>query len=581
MRRSHVSKRWHTIPGDIQAEAKLQIELGVHPIVARLLVQRGIVTPSDADLFLNPTLDRLHDPFLLPDALVACERLKTALANKEKIWVHGDYDGDGVTSAALWTRVLRSLGGDVEVFVPHRARNGYDMRQEYIERAKAADVKLIVTTDCGIQRVDEVEHARQAGIDVIITDHHTPNTNGELPRAIAVVNPHRKDSKYPFADLAGVGVAFKMGEALTRHLGHNPNGYRKAFLDLAAIGTITDVMPLIDENRIIVKHGLEQMQNSKKPGIRALIDVCGYKDKPLDTFAVGFGIGPRLNAASRVDETQVALDVLLTKDEYEGQRLAQKLNEYNAQRKDEQARIFEEAMNQVARQDVGEAKCLVISGTGWTGGIVGLVASKMTERFNRPCVVISMNEATGIGRGSARSIRAFNIFNAIDTCRDLLDEYGGHAYAAGIGIKQENVADFTDQMNRLATSLLSDEDLMPTLDVSVEIDPSECCGHLLEQMETLAPFGSGNREPLFVSRGVPIVEVSRMGAEKQHLRLTLRADGLNGRDTVQCPWFSRGELADGLDAGMTLDVCYKPQFNHWNGRRTIQFMLEDVQPPEW
>ena len=577
----HTSKRWKVLPGDIQAEANLQIELGVHPIVARLLVQRGIITPHDADRFLNPTLDRLYDPFLLPDALPACERIKQALAHNEKILVHGDYDGDGVTSAALWTRVLRSLGADVDVFVPHRQRDGYDMRLPFIDDAKSKGVKLIITTDCGIQRVHEVEYAHNAGIDVIITDHHTPNTNGELPRAVAVVNPHLKGSKYPFPTIAGVGVAFKMGEALTRHLGHNPDKYRKAFLDLAAIGTITDVMPLVDENRIIVKHGLEALQNTKKPGLRALIDVCGYRDKVLDARAVSHGMGPRLNAASRVDETRVALDVLLTKDEAEGQRLAHKLNEYNIQRKDEQARIFEEAMEQVVRQDMAEAKCLVLSGTSWTGGIVGLVASKMMERFHRPCVVISLNEATGIGRGSARSIHAFNIFDAIDSCRGLLAEYGGHAHAAGLSIAHDNVPDFAAQMNRLAGALLSDEDLLPTLDVAVEVDPADVCHQLIQQIETLAPFGSGNQEPLFVSRSVPIVDVTRMGAEKQHLRLTLRADGLNGRDSVQCPWFSRGELADGLDVGTSLDVCYKPQFNHWNGRTSIQFMIEDIQPPEW
>lgn len=577
----HTSKRWKMLPNDIQAEARLQIELGVHPILARLLVQRGLDTPEAAERFLNPSLDRLHDPFLLPDAEKACERLKQALANNEKIRVHGDYDGDGVTSAALWTRVLRSLGADVDVFVPHRKRDGYDMRKGFVEQAKAEGVQLIVTTDCGIQRIDEVEHAREAGMDVIITDHHTPNTSGELPRAVAVVNPHRKDSKYPFPNIAGVGVAFKMGEALTRYLGHSPHGYRKAFLDLTAIGTITDVMPLMDENRIIVKYGLEALQNTKKPGLRALIDVSGYKDKELDARAVSHGMGPRLNAASRIDETRVALNLLMTKDPSEGERLAQKLNEYNLQRRDDQSRVFEEAMEQVARQDMAESKCLVISGHGWTGGIVGLVASKMMERFHRPCVVISMDEATGVGRGSARSIRAFNIFKAVDACKDLLDEYGGHEFAAGLGIRQENVEDFTAQMNRLAGSLLTDEDLQPTLDVAVEVAPGEVCPQLLDQMQTLAPFGSANHEPLFVSRGVPIVEVNRMGTEKQHLRLTLRADGLNGRDSVQCPWFSRGELADGLDIGQTLDVCYKPQFNVWNGRRSIQFMIEDIQPPEW
>jgi single-stranded-DNA-specific exonuclease len=581
MRRSHSPKRWNIQPGDIQAEARLQIELGVHPILARLLVQRGLTTPEAAEAFLNPSLDRLHDPFLLPDAEAACERLKQALAKNERIRVHGDYDGDGVTSAALWTSALGKLGAQVDVFVPHRQRDGYDMRASFIEKAQQEGVTLIVTTDCGIQRVDEVEQARQAGIDVIITDHHTPNADGSLPKAVAVVNPHRKDSHYPFPDLAGVGVAFKLCEALTRYLGHKPDSFRRSYLDLAAIGTVTDVVPLLDENRIIVKHGLEALQKTRKPGLRALIDVAGYAEKTLDCRSIGWGLGPRLNAASRIDETQTALDLLLTKDEGEARTLARRLNDLNVVRRETQDRILEEALAQVARQDMAEARCLVISGAGWPGGIVGIVASKITDRFHRPCVMIALDEATGRGRGSARSIPSFNIFNAIDACRDLLIEYGGHAHAAGLSIDSANVDDFAAQMQRLAGTLLSDEDCVPGIDVDMELDPSEICPQLLEQIEAMAPFGSGNEAPCFVSRSVPLIETKRIGAEKQHLRLMLKVDGLNTRDSAAALWWHRGELSEILDSCTTLDVCYSPQFNLFNGYRSIQFMLEDIRPPEW
>lgn len=574
-------KRWRVLPGDIVAETTLQQELRVHPIIARLLVQRDLTTPEAACAFLNPGLNDLPDPFLLPDAEAACERLKRALAEKERILVHGDYDSDGVTSAALWTRTLRSLGGNVDVFVPHRKRDGYDIRTPIIEQARQEGVTLIVTTDCGIQRVDEVEHARQYGIDVIISDHHTPNANGGLPKAVAVVNPHRSDSRYPFPHLAGVGVAFRLCEALTRYLGHNPDSFRRSFLDLAAIGTVTDVMPLLGENRILVKYGLEALQTTKKPGLRALIDVAGYTDKPLTTHAISFGLGPRINSASRIDETQLALDLLLTKDETEARTLARRLNELNVLRKEEQARIWEEAMAQVAQQDMAEARCLVISGTGWSGSIVGIVASKIVEQTNRPCVMIALDEATGAGRGSARSIHPFNIFEAIDACRDLLDEYGGHAHAAGLSISGEHVVDFAAQMNRLAGELLSEEDLLPSLDVAMEIDAAEICAPLLQQLEAFAPFGSGNHEPYFVSRGVRLVETRRMGNEKQHAKLYLNVEGLNGRNMVEAPWFSFGHLADGLEPNSTLDLCYRAQFNDWNGRRSIQFVIADLQPPEW
>jgi single-stranded-DNA-specific exonuclease len=581
MPRPLINKRWRLLPGDITAEAHLQIELGVHPIIARLLVQRGLRTPEEADRFLNPTLDRLYDPFLLPDAEAACERIKTALANGERILIHGDYDGDGVTSTALWTRVLRSLGGQVDAFVPHRKRDGYDIRVPIIEQARQEGVGLIITTDCGIQRVDEVEHARQAGIDVIITDHHTPNTSGELPRAVAVVNPQRKDSRYPFPHLAGVGVAFRLCEALTLHLGHRAESYRRGFLDLAAIGTVTDVMPLLDENRIIVRHGLEMLRNTKKAGLRALIDVCGYTEKPLDSRAIGFGLGPRLNAASRVDETRVALDLLMTKDEREAFSLARRLNDLNTLRREEQARVLEEAMDQIVRQDMSEARCMVVSGEGWTSGIVGIVAGKIVDRFHRPAVVISLDPITGSGRGSARSIHAFNMFNAIDACRDLLLEYGGHAHAAGLAIAQENVSDFASQMNQLAGALLTEEDLVPTLEVATEMAPGEACADLLLQLEAMAPFGNGNPDPLFVSRGLPVLETLRMGAEKQHLKLILKAEGLNSRNTVEALWWHNGELADRLEPGQSLDFCYRPGFNVFRGERKIQFMIEDLKPPEW
>jgi single-stranded-DNA-specific exonuclease len=579
MPRSLTPKRWQMLPGDIQAEAKLQIDLGVHPVMARLLVQRGLTTSEAAEAFLYPSLDRMHDPFLLPDAEAACVRIKAALANHERILVHGDYDGDGVTSTALWTRFLRTQGADVDAFVPHRKRDGYDMRVPIIEQARQDGVKLIITTDCGIQRVDEVEHARQFGIDVIITDHHTPKTSGALPQAVAVVNPHRKDSRYPFPDLAGVGVAFKLCEALTRFLGMKPEQYRRAFMDLACIGTVTDVMPLMDENRILVKFGLEALQSTRKPGLRALIDICGATGKPLDSRFIGYQIGPRLNAASRVSETQIALDVLMTKDDAQAAFLARKLHELNAQRQEEQAHILEEAMEQIVRQDMTEARCLVISGTAWTSGLVGIVAGRIAERFHRPTVVIAMDEATGRGRGSARSIHAFNMFNAIDACRDLLGEYGGHAHAAGLSIDRENVPDFTSQMNRIATSLLTEEDMQPTIEVAAELSPDEICPQLLEQMATLAPFGNSNLEPCFVSKGVPIREIRLL--KDKHLKLTLKAEGLNGKDTADAIWWNMGFLTANLEVGQSLDVCYRPEFNYYNGRRSIQFMLHDLRPPEW
>ena len=580
MNRTYQPKRWRMLGEDPDAEGLLVRELNLHPIVARLLIQRNVVTVADAELFLDPSLERMHDPFLLPDAEAACNRIQKALATNEKIRIHGDYDGDGVTSAAIWTRCLSALGADVDVFVPHRRRDGYDMRLGFIEECRDAGVGLIITTDCGIQRCDEVEKARGFGIDVIVTDHHTPNVDGSLPRAVAVVNPQRHDSTYPFRYLAGAGVAFKLCEALTVHLGHKSAGFRRSFLDLAAIGTLTDIMPLVGENRILVSHGLTAIRNTKKPGLRALLEISGIVDRQPTTSDIGFGIGPRLNAASRIDETQYALDILLTKDPTEAAALARKLNELNAQRKEDQAGAQDEAFALLADQNVADARCLVVTSENWGQGIVGLVAGRIVGKTHRPTIVIAMSEA-GIGKGSARSIPGFNMFNAIDACRDLLIEYGGHEMAAGLSIERHNVADFSRQINRLAAEALSDEDCVATLSPAMEIDPAIMNLKLLEQIGRLAPFGNGNPEPLFVGRSVPIHNVETMGAEKSHLKFNLAVEGVNRWGTIAAPWFHHGSLAQPLQAFSSLDLCFAPQINTYNGKQSVQFIVQDIAVSEW
>lgn len=581
MKRPFISKRWHIVPGSPDVEATLCREVGVSPVLARLLVQRGLTTSEKVDNFLNPTLDRLHDPFLLPDAEKACVRLKQALNQKENILVHGDYDGDGVTSAALWTRTLQTLGGKVEVFVPHRKRDGYDIRVPIIEEAQANDVKLIVTTDCGIQRVDEVEHARERGIDVIITDHHTPKTNGDLPNAAAVVNPHRHDSVYPFKDIAGVGVAFKTCEALTRYLGFSADKFRAAYLDLACIGTVTDVMPLLDENRIIVKHGLEALRSTKKPGLKALVDECVDPTKEITPYNIGFGIGPRLNAASRIDETIHALNILLTKDADEGKRLAELLSKLNMERRELLSQMMDEAMEEVLKSDMAETSCLVVSRSSWAGGMVGLVAGRLRERFWRPVVVIGIDPTTGEGRGSARSIEAFNIFAAVDSCSGFLIEYGGHHQAAGLSIAADSVKGFAQRMNEIAKGCLTEEDMTPSLEVAMEIDTSILNSALVREIESLAPFGHDNDVPMFVSRGLPIANMTRMGQDGKHLKIQFRAEGVNYNNMIDALWWNQGEFADTLASFSSLDVCYTMEINEFRGERKIQFIIKDIKPPEW
>ena len=580
MRRPHISKRWNVLPSDSEAEATLQKQLGIHPFTARILVQRGITTPEEADIFLNPSQSHFHDPFLLPDIAPACERLKTALHNKEKILIHGDYDCDGVTSAALWTRCLRTLGADADVFTPHRKRDGYDIRIPIIEEAQRNGVKLIVTTDCGIQRTKEVEHAREFGIDMIITDHHEPAKNLPLPNAVAVINPHRKDSIYPYTNLAGVGVAFKTCEALLLSLGQKIEGFRRGYLDLVALGTVGDMMPLTGENRTIVKFGLERLQETKKPGLRAMIHHAGFDNRLIDSRSIGFHFAPRLNAAGRIDESKIALDILMTKDEEEGDRLARKLEELNIQRREETDRYIEEALAQVAQMDIADVRCLVVTGNNWSSGIVGLVAGKIKERYNRPTIAISVNEDTGQCRGSARSVEGFDMHEALEGCNEMLIEFGGHQMAAGMSIEQANITEFTSQVNRLASRMLSEEDLAPKLTVSIEASPAEVTTKLVQELARMEPFGNGNPSPLFISPSARMDEVLTM-TENKHLKLRIESLGSNRFNQTDAIWWNRGDLAEGLKAGGTLDICYTPQLNIWKENINVQFMLEDVRAPEW
>lgn len=568
-------KRWNIGRGDSAAARALAAEAGCSPISAQLLLNRGINSPDEAARFLTPDLSHLPDPFLLPDAERAAERLKQALAKNEKIAVHGDYDGDGVTSAALWMRLLQTLGADVTVHVPHRKRDGYDMRSKFVAQAKAEGAKLIITSDCGIQRCDEVEEAREAGIDVIVTDHHEPGPN--LPQAVAVVNPHRKDSKYPFRSLAGVGVAFRTGEALIRHLGHPVDKYRRAYLDLAAIGTVTDIMPLHGENRVIARFGLQQLAETRKVGLRSLIQSAGLGGRPLTTRDIGFGLGPRLNAIGRVDDAKIALDLLLTRDENVGRELAAKLEKANAERRLEQDRIFTEALEQISRMELTERACLVIDGTGWHSGVIGIVASKLVDRFHRPAVVISRDDETGLGKGSARSIPAFDLYSAVNTCGRHLVEYGGHAHAAGLSMKLDNLTSFRDEMDEIARTTLSEEDLMPAVDCDMEIDAAEVTLELLREVERFAPWGNENEEPVFVSRGLTVLETRRIGKEQQHLKMQLRTFGMNPTDALL---WGAGELADKFEPGIALDICYRAEINRYNGRETVQFKVIDFAGAE-
>ena len=568
-------RRWRVLAGDRDVEALLVRQLGCAPLLARLLVNRGITSPDHASTFLNPSFDTLADPFLLPDAECAIKRIRTALHRHERVCVHGDYDVDGVTSAALWTRLLEKLGADVSVHIPHRTRDGYDMRSKFITQSHADGVKLVITTDSGTQRIGEVAQARAAGIDVVVTDHHEPGDR--LPDAVAVVNPQRRDSRYPFRELAGVGVAFRLGEALIRALGHSADSYRHAYSDLAAIGTVADIMRLAGENRAIVCQGLSALRTTRKPGLQALMRTARVRSDSVSARVIGFVLGPRLNAIGRMDDARLALELLLTRDAAEANALAQSLESANTQRQLEQGRILEAAAAQVDTMDLAESGCLVLASDAWHPGIIGIVANKLVERYHRPAVLISLDLESGIGHGSARSTRPFDMFRAVSACDSLLEEFGGHSHAAGLSIRHENIAAFATSMCRLASEWLTPDDFIPVIDADAEIDASAVTEELVVALGALEPYGRGNEEPILISRNAVIADVVRMGKEGAHLKLRVSGDGAGAIDAVM---WGEGAMAERIAPGERYDLCYRPSLNRYNGRTSVQFILEDLRVSE-
>lgn len=561
--------KWVTAECDEAAVERLAAESGIPKALARLLVARGVETGRQAEQFLNPSLDHLHDPALLPDVDVGVDRIADAMGKGEKILIHGDYDVDGITSTALLVRTLRALKADVEFRLPHRQKEGYDIKPAAIDKAAGIGASVVVTCDCGIGAHETVERARELGIDVIITDHHEPGA--ELPPALAVVNPKREDAAYPFPDLAGVGVAFKFAQVLVRKLGYNEDAFRSRFIDLVALGTVGDVVPLLDENRALVKFGLEAIPESKKVGLRTMLRSARLIGKPVTSYTLGFILGPRINAVGRMDDASLALRLLLTSDEAEAEQLAGHLERCNSERRAEQERILAEALEHVASKDISGARVLVLSGEGWNAGVIGIVAGKICEMFNRPAILINRDEAAEIGVGSARSIEKFHILDGLRRCDDLLGRYGGHALAAGLSIPLANLDEFAERINAVGFEMMAEEDIEARVIVDAELMPGEVTYDLAQSISSMEPFGSGNPEPLFATRAMSVAQKQRVG-DGSHLKMALRSDGV----TLPCIFFGQGALADRLELGEPIDLCYSIRLNTFNGTQSVQLVGKAV-----
>jgi len=562
--------RWRIAEGDESAELKLQQELGVLPLVARILVNRGITDPETAQRFLFPQLEDLHDPRLLPDYEPAVQAILGARERQEKIYVHGDYDVDGVSSTALLTRFLRRVGCDVTPHVPHRGREGYGIHAIAVESAKELGAKLFLTCDCGSSAHAQINAARESGMQVVVTDHH--EVPEELPTATAIVNVHRKDSQYPFADLAGVGVAFKLCAGLTKELGHPIEGYYRAFLDLAVLGTVSDVMPLVDENRIITRFGLARLEETKKPGLLALLAVANVKK--INAHTVGFQLGPRINAAGRIDDSEIALQLLLEDSRAEADRIAAQLNTLNTQRKEQQLAVVTEAELLVQEQGLVEHPVIVVACEGWSKGVVGLAAGRLRERYNRPVFVLNIDPQGLTATGSVRSVPEFNIVDAINAHRNLVISGGGHALAAGVSVELQNLDAFREAMCELGRTVLKPEDFAPCHEIDLEVQGNEADIAAALALESLEPFGRGNEAPIFCSRNV-LVEDIKSTANSEIFRIQAKA--ADGASRCIMAFFTT-DLVQQLKPNVKTDLLFKLEENRFNGTSSAQWNLIDVRP---
>jgi single-stranded-DNA-specific exonuclease len=535
--------------------------------LCRILVLRGHGDPAAARAFLRPRVETLPDPEALQDLPRAVERIEEALARGEGILVHGDYDVDGICAAALLTRWLRRLGGRVEAFVPDRLRDGYDLGAGGLARAREVGATLLVTVDCGTVAHEAVNQAREWGVEVIVTDHHAP---GEaLPEAVAVVNPNRSDDTSERGDLCGAGVAFQLCRALAASR-NVPLESLLEDLDLVALATVADLVPLRGENRVLVQTGLRALERTRKPGLRALLEVCGVEGRP-EAGRVGFTLAPRINAVGRLEDASLALDLLLTEDPDEARRLAEYADEVNRRRQDEDRRTLEQALEHLeASYDPERDWGVVLAGEGWHPGVIGIVASRVVERIHRPVVLVALDGDNG--RGSARSIPGLHLHRALTRCADRLGRFGGHAAAAGMDVARDDVAGFREAFNEVVREMLDPEGLRPRLRIDLEAEPEQLTLELADRLRHLGPHGIGNPRPVFVSRGLDVDDAREVG--RGHLKLRLRGGGT----TLEAIGFNLVERfpPDAL-RGARIDVVFQLSVNEYRGRRTAQLKLLDLR----
>ncbi|MGB4337011.1 MAG: single-stranded-DNA-specific exonuclease RecJ [Bacillota bacterium] len=561
---------WEVATVEDKLVERISRECGVSKALAKVLCARGLTDPQSVQDFLYPDLHKLHDAFLLPDMDAAASRLARAIADGEHIRIYGDYDVDGITAVSLLVSVLRACGANVDYYIPNRLVEGYGLNADAVTRSAEDGVGLLVTVDCGIGAFDEVELASSLGLDVIITDHHEPGKS--LPTCVAVVDPKRRDCAYPFEGLAGVGVAFKLASAVwDRYFRQVAEAEPLRYLDLVTLGTVADVVPLVDENRTIVSHGLSMMERTSNLGIRSLMAVSDLEGRALKAGHISFGLGPRINAAGRLGDPSLGARLFLTDSEEEANSLAAMLDEENRRRQEIEMDILRQVWEPVSKMNVRSTGAIVMGSPQWHSGVIGIVASKIAEMTFRPTVLVAFEG--DVGRGSCRSVPGFNLYEALGECSDLLLKYGGHAQAAGISISADQLDAFRERLNEIGLECLRRGELVPTMRVDGELAEDEIDLELALELSRLEPFGLGNPSPVFVSRNMMVLECRQVGPEGRHLKVKLG----RGRRVLDAIGFRLSKkLARVAMAAEEVDVAYSLEVNEWNGRTSVELLLKDL-----
>lgn len=557
-------KKWEFYNSDEKLVNEICEKYNLNKVIGKIIVNRHVVNDEDVRIFITPTRDDFHDPFLFTGMDIAVERIIKAINNKEKILIYGDYDVDGITSTTVLKKYLMDRGMPVDTYIPNRLHEGYGLNKNAIDIIKERNIDLIITVDCGISAIEEVDYAVSLGMDVIVTDHH--EVGEKLPNALAVIDAKRKNNTYPFRSLAGVGVVFKLIQALSIKLEIKPEEYLK-YLDLVCVGTISDIVPLEGENRTIAKLGLMLIKVTRNLGLRELIKSSGYKE--IDSNTISFGVAPRINACGRMGHEEEALKLFLAEDLESATQITKELNEYNTLRQSTEKAIYEEAVQEIDRNHLDEKNSIVLGGKGWHHGVIGIVSSKVTDKYYKPSILLSFED--DIAKGSGRSVPGFDLYEGLTKCEDLLEKYGGHSMAVGLTLKKENLEKFKERFEQIAKEK-NIKELVPIIYIDDELKLKDINMELVKSLSILEPFGEANKVPLFLIRNLKIDSIRAL-SEGRHLKLTLRDENF----VINAIGFELGYLAEEYRIGDRIDVVGTLEINSFNGFSSIQINMKDIR----